>query len=393
MSASRRRLVLFLNIGHAIDHLVMLIFPTVALALTAQFGLSYGEVLALSLGGFIAFGAGALPAGWLGDRWSRHRMMVVFLVGTGLATMACALADGPVSLAVGLTVMGVFGSIYHPVGNAMLVAHGQGMGRTLGVNGLWGNMGLAAAAVLAGGLMQVWGWRAAFVVPGVVSVAAGIAYAIMVRDPGPATTAPARHVMGGRGDMVRLFVVLMASTAVGSLIFNAAVVSMPKIIQERLPQLADSAAGIGGVVSAIYALAAVAQLITGPLIDRYSLRRVLFAVAVVQPPLLLAAAYAWGWSMAAVATAALFAVFGQIPVNEAMVGRYIADSWRSRVYALRYLVSFGASAVAIPLVGTLHAGGGFTALFVTLAGAALAMVAVVLGFPAERPSVEAEAEA
>ena len=390
MSASRRRLVAFLNIGHAIDHLLMLIFPTVALSLTEVFGLGYGETLALSLGGFVAFGAGALPAGWLGDRWSRHRMMVAFFIGGGLATMACALADGPLALAAGLTVMGVFGSIYHPIGNAMLVTSGQGMGRTLGINGLWGNMGLAAAAVLAGGLMQIAGWRTAFLVPGAVAVVLGLAYAALVRDPGPASPLPARHGIAGRAGMVRLFVVLMASTAIGSLIFNAAVIAMPKIIQERLPELADSAAGIGGVVSAIYALAAVAQLITGPLIDRFSLRRVLLAVAIAQPPLLLVAGFTMGWTMAAAMTVALFAVFGQIPVNEAMVGRYVADSWRSRVYALRYFVSFGASAAAIPLVGALHAHGGFTALFQVLAGAALAMAAVVLAFPAER-AVEAEA--
>lgn len=389
MSPSRRRLVAFLNVGHALDHLVMLILPTVALALTSQFALGYGEVLALALGGFIAFGAGALPAGWLGDRWSRHAMMVVFFIGTGVATMACALADGPVALAAGLTAVGLFGSIYHPIGNAMLVTTRDGMGRTLGVNGLWGNMGLASAALLAGGLMQVWGWRAAFLVPGALTVAVGVAYAVLVRDPGPASPAPARHGIATRAHMVRVFAVLMASTAIGGLIFNAAVISMPKIVQERLPHLADSAAGIGGVVSGIYALAAVAQLVTGPLIDRFSLRRVLFAVVAAQPPLLLAAGFIMGWGMAAVVTAALFAVFGQIPVNEAMVGRYVADGWRSRVYALRYLVSFGASAVAIPLVGFLHANGGFTGLFVVLAGAALAMAAVVLGFPAERP-VEAE---
>lgn len=384
MSASRRRRVTFLNIGHALDHLAMLIFPTVALALTGEFGLGYGEVLALSLGGFVAFGAGALPSGWLGDRWSRHRMMIVFFLGTGAATMACALADGPLWLAAGLTVMGVFGSIYHPIGNAMLVTTQERMGRTLGINGLWGNMGLAAAAVMAGALMQTWGWRAAFVVPGALTLAVGVAYALMVRDPGPASAAPARHGIANRADMVRLFVVLMASTAIGSLIFNAAVIAMPKIVQERLPQLAGSAASIGGVVSAIYALAAVAQLVTGPLIDRFNLRWVLFAVVAVQPPLLLAAGAAFGWPLALLATAALFAVFGQIPVNEAMVGRYVADSWRSRVYALRYLVSFGASAAAIPLVGFLHAHGGFTALFTALAGAALAMTAVVLAFPAEQ---------
>lgn len=387
MARNRRRLVTFLNIGHAFDHLVMLIFPTVALTLTGEFNLGYGELLPLSLGGFIAFGAGALPAGWLGDRWSRHKMMIVFFLGTGVATMTCALAQGPMGLAIGLTLMGVFGSIYHPVANAMLVAEGEGMGRTLGINGLWGNLGLAAAALLSGALMQTFGWRSAFVVPGAVMAITGIAYAATVTDSGPAAPRPASHGVATRADMARLFLVLMVSTAVGGLIFNAATISMPKMLQERLPALADTATGIGGVVSAIYALAAVAQLITGPLLDRFGLRRVLITVVAVQPPLLLAAGTGMGWQLVAAAAVVLFAVFGQIPVNEAMVGRYIADSWRSRVYALRYLVSFGASATAIPLVAALHdSGQGFTALFEILAGAALVMGAVVLAFPAEHPS-------
>ena len=45
----------FLNIGHAWDHLAMLIFPTVILAMTAEFGLDYAGLLQLSIGGFIAF--------------------------------------------------------------------------------------------------------------------------------------------------------------------------------------------------------------------------------------------------------------------------------------------------------------------------------------------------
>ena len=79
---------LFLNLGHAYDHLFMLLFTTVVLGLEHEPGFedSYGGLLALSITGFIAFGAGSLPAGWLGDRWSRPGMMIVFFIGIGASS-------------------------------------------------------------------------------------------------------------------------------------------------------------------------------------------------------------------------------------------------------------------------------------------------------------------
>ena len=105
----------FLNLGHGVDHLMMLIYPTVILAMSADMVGSYGAALTLALGGFIAFGACSIPAGWLGDHWSRHGMMVVFFVGIGAAAILTVLARNPFEIAAGLTQVGVFAAIYHPV--------------------------------------------------------------------------------------------------------------------------------------------------------------------------------------------------------------------------------------------------------------------------------------
>ncbi|MBI3709508.1 MAG: MFS transporter, partial [Proteobacteria bacterium] len=152
--SSSRRVVAFINVAHVIDHMFMLIFPTAVIGMAGEFGLSYGELLALSLGGFIAFGAGSLPAGWLGDMWSRRNMMAVFFLGIGAATVLTGFAASPAMLAAGLTLIGLFAAIYHPVGTAMLVAHADKIGRTIGVNGVWGNMGVAFATLLTGALTQ-----------------------------------------------------------------------------------------------------------------------------------------------------------------------------------------------------------------------------------------------
>src|SRR5262249_30890095 len=162
-------------------HLLMLLYPTVVLTLESRFGLSYGELMWLFVPGLVLYGVAALPAGWLADRWSAERMMVLFFAGSGLAGIVTGLAPGPVGLAVGLALIGFFGSIYHPVGTAWLVRNAENRGRMLGWNGIFGSIGIGAGPLVAAGLTTLYGWRAAFIVPGLASLALGIALAVLVR--------------------------------------------------------------------------------------------------------------------------------------------------------------------------------------------------------------------
>ena len=385
----RDRLVLYLNVGHLIDHLLMLIFPTVVLTMSAEMGRPYAELLPLALGGFIAFGAGSIPAGWLADRWSRSGMMTVFFLGIGLASILTGLAGSPMAIATGLTLVGVFAAIYHPVGIAMLVSNRPNVGRALGVNGVFGNVGIAFSALLAGALADWIHWRAAFVIPGLAAMAVGVAFALQrpeglaVRS--AAATQPPRLT---RELLLRIFVVLTVATIVNGVIFNATTVSMPKVFDERLVALTHSTFGVGALVCVVYLLAAAAQLCVGWLLDRYTVKRVFVPVVALQVPLLWLAGTTDSWLMIAVATAMMFCVFGQIPINDTMIARYTAERWRARAYAVRYVVSFGGSALAVPLIAYMHAsGGGFPALFGLLAALALATFFAALAFPAEASAV------
>ena len=179
MSGNRVRL-LFLNVGHAYAHYFMLIHPTVAVALESRGQGDYGALLLPATAGFVAFAAFTLPAGWLGDRWSRHGMMAVMFLGLGVASLLTALASGLFQMAAGLFLMGSFAAIYHPVGIALVAESGKGVGQALGVNGVWGNMGVAAAPLVTGALTGMLGWQAAFLVPGALCLASGIAYLVLV---------------------------------------------------------------------------------------------------------------------------------------------------------------------------------------------------------------------
>lgn len=379
----RRWLVPFLNLGHLLDHLAMLVFPTAVLALGAEWNRPYSELLPLALGGFVAFGAFAIPAGWLADHWSRYRVLAIFFFGIGAALFLTGLSREPWHIAVGLTLVGAFAAIYHPVGIAMLVAAPEKMGRALGWNGLWGNLGLAFAALLTGALVDLAGWRAAFFVPGILCVAAGAGFLALVKDPGKVkktSKSIGLHVDGRT--MARIFAVLLVATACGGIIFNSTTVAMPKVFDERLQALTQTNFGIGALVAAVYTVAAFAQVAMGALIDRFELKRLMMGVALAQIPLLALAANLEGWAMLGAAVLMMLAVFGQIPLNDAIVGRYCADEYRARVLSVRYVVSLGVAAIAVPMIALLHrTEGGFANVFLVLATLAAAMLAATVFFP------------
>jgi MFS family permease len=388
---NRGFLVPFLNIGHFVDHLAMLVFPVVVVALAREWQQAYSELLPLALGGFIAFGAFALPAGWLADHWSRYKMMAVFFFGIGAALFLTGFAQSTWQIGAGLFVIGMFAAIYHPVGIAMLVAAPEKMGRALGWNGLWGNLGLAAAALIAGALMDLSGWRSAFFIPGAICIAAGISFLLLVPDPGPVqkrSKSIGLHV--DRATMTRIFAILLIATACGGVIFNSTTVAMPKVFDERLAGLTSSSLGIGALVALVYSLAALAQLVMGSLIDRFEMRRLMIGIALVQIPLLALAANLDGWAMLAAALAMMLAVFGQIPLNDAIVGKYVADEYRARVLSVRYVVSLGVAAVAVPMIAVLHrTQGGFGNVFLVLAALAGCMLICSLFFPSRREVTQA----
>lgn len=377
---------LFLNVGHALDHLFMLIFPTVIIAMAPEFGRSYSEMLPLSVGGFIMFGACSLPAGWLADRWSRRGMMAAFFIGIGVASVLTGLARSPLQIALGLTLIGVFAAIYHPVGIAMLVSGREKVGRVLGENGVYGNLGLAFAALIAGALAHWIHWRAAFIVPGLVSVALGIAFMLLVPDTGKAARPPRAGAAPAhaRSVLVRVFSILLVATICGGIIFNSTTIAMPKVFDERLASLVDTTLGIGLLISVVYTIAAMAQLVVGYFLDRYPVKAVFVPVVALQAPLLMLAGATQDYAMLAVALAMMFFVFGQVPINDAMVTAYSDEHWRSRALAVRYVVSFGASAMAVPLVAWMYRySSDFRYLFFVLAGMALVMFAGAIFMPTQ----------
>jgi len=384
---------LFLNVGHFFDHLIILIFSAVAaLALTREWGMGYAQLIPYATPGFVAFGLFAVPAGWLADKWSREGMMLVFFLGIGTAAVLTALADTPLQIGLGLFVIGMFGAIYHPVGLAMVVQGRTKTGMPLAVNGVFGNLGVGCAALITGFLIDQTGWRSAFVWPGAVCVAIGFAYAFFLFA-NRQLRASADKLSGGKAKsdqmlqvtrpvLIKIFAVIFFSTAVGGLVFQSTTFSLPKVFDERLGELAVTATSVGSFAFVVFALASVGQLIVGYLLDRVSLKLVFLVVAAIQAVFFTLMVGATGSVALAVSAVFMLAVFGQIPINDVLIGRITRSEWRSRVFGLRYIVTFSVSASSIPLIAWIYAFWGFDALFWVLTVAALTILIAVALLPA-----------
>jgi MFS family permease len=378
---SRRRLAIgFLNWAHALDHYVILIYPTVVIELEVVYGRSYSSLIALSTASFVAFGLFSLPAGWLADRWSRRNMMVGFYVGCGLSLIGAAVAPSFVALTLALFALGVFAAIYHPVGTAMIIENATQRGRTLAFNGVCGNLGVSLAAGVTAALTAAFTWRGAFLVPGLVCIATGAVYLWLVPDErrhasARSTSADVALSTPIAATLFGLFVVVALSAG---LVFNTISVALPKIVEERIGDNISLVA-IGGLATMVFLCGGIAQLAVGRLVE-WIAPHILFAIlAIMQFTGVVWAAYATGPSLLLALAYTMAAIYGQVTVNDLVIARYTADAWRGRVYAVRYFLTFMISGAAVSMIALLYGRGGFGLVLSATAIVAMGfLVAVIL---------------
>jgi len=90
----------------------------------------------------------------------------------------------------------------------------------------------------------------------------------------------------------------------------------------------------------------------------------------------------------AVALGFMLGAFGQIPINDFMIGKTAAGPYRARIYGVRYVVSFTVLAATLPLIGFVYHNWGFDTLFRILAAAAVVILCAVTILPRKLPTPE-----
>ena len=350
---------LYLNIGHLLDHFMMLIFAKAAFDAGREFGLSYEEIIVYGTLGVIMFGAAAPLAGWLADKYSRAILITVYPFGLGIGGMLASFSQSTEMLGISLGVLGFFAAIYHPVGIAMLTKRPGKIGLRVGVNGVWGNMGVAAAPVFTGILIAYADWRLGFLLPSIFCICFGLfqLFAFVENEEinlkniknKAASTLSSPFSEGWK---IVLFA-LSITTLSGGFIFGALTFLIPRLFEVSMVQISTDVAITGLLAGLVYAIASFSQIGTGWLVDKVPPKYVLSAMGLGQLIFIYIASQSSDYNLLFIMLAAMIFVFGQVPITDVILVKYVQDSWRGRVLSIKFMVNLSAGASVLPITSLL----------------------------------------
>lgn len=376
----------FASAAHGMNHVLLTLYFTLVLVLGQEWHLGYNTLIALWAPGAMAVGLGSPLSGWLGDRLGETRILTLCFFGLGASSILCGLAQNVWQLQITLVLLGLSGSIYHPVGIPWVVKHAHLRGRAIALTGSAGSLGVALGPIIAGAFATLWGWRVAFIAPGLVTAAMGLVLLYFYasgRIVDSKADAVEHHAPPTRADMTRAFAVLGVTMTLTLVAYSAFGTALPKLVQSGIGFSPSALFTVGLVAGLIQLVGASAQFIGGHFVDRGAAKTAyLFGFLLLAIAFPVSALFT-GWSVALAAIAVVFVFEWLAPIETMFVARYTPAARRGLIFGIRYGLSAIGTPAGVWLIATLYnPASGFFVLMAVLAVLALASLAAAIFLPA-----------
>jgi FSR family fosmidomycin resistance protein-like MFS transporter len=355
---SRTLPAFYAAIGHLIMHMFAACYFVIVLAIEDDWAFSYDELINLWIVGSLLVGLGAVPAGWISDRWSRSGMIAIMFIGLGLASLSCGFSNGKSSLFISLSLLGLFCSIYHPAGISWVVNTSQETGKALGINNIFGGVGVGLGAAMSGMI--------------IISLA-NIVSTNFSQNP-------------EKGDYLRIIAIMLISMACIGFVFQILQTSLPKVIDIRLGEsLSLGTAKIGMAVAAIYVISGLTNYLGGILADRYS-EKLIYVVGILgQGIMLLLLANLSSYILIIVSMIAVALNSGILPAENILLARFAPQKYQSVVYGVKFIVTFVMAPIAVMLISRSYEfTNEFYYLYWVCSAVMISLFFVVLALPVKR---------
>ena len=336
-------------------HMFAAFYFVIILSLEQEWNFTYNELISLWTLGALLIGLGALPAGWLSDKWSRSFMMVIMFFGMGFSSILCGLSNEKFLLFLGLSLLGLSCSIYHPVGIAWVVNSSDKKGRALGINGIFGGIGIGSGAFIAGLLIQYFDWKVAFILPGIVSIFVGIILFIFIINKHISfqnIKSENLHHSNSSNDLILIASIMLFSMFALGLTFQIMQTSIPKVFDIRIQNLSTFA--IGAIIGAIYGIAGLMTLVGGIMADKFSLKKIYVIGIAAQVPCFFCIAYFTGLPLIIVCLIAAMFNSSILPTENILLAKFTPEKHHGLIYGFKFIIAFGSAPIAVFLISKIY---------------------------------------
>ena len=336
-------------------HMFAAFYFVIVLTIEKEWNISYDQLIRLWTLGALLIGLGAIPFGWLSDRWSRSGTMTIMFIGMGLASILCGFSTSISFLFISLSLLGLFCSIYHPVGIPWVINSANKQGRALGINGIFGGVGIGSGAFVAGTLTELLNWQLAFILPGFLSIFIGfiLIYLIFIDKISYKNFFISNDKQDhSRNEMVLIaFIMLLSMFALG-LSFHNTQTALPKVFEIRIGNI--NSIQIGFMIGMIYFISGATTFVGGLMADRFNLKAIYLIGISMQFPCYLAIAYMSGYSI--VILCILAAVFNAsiLPTENLLLSKFTPQKYHGVVYGIKFILAFGSGPISVFLISEIY---------------------------------------
>jgi len=337
--------------GHLFMHMFAAFYFVIVLAIEDDWKFSYDELINLWFLGSLLVGLGAIPSGWLSDRWSRSGMIAIMFIGLGFASILCGLSSSKILLLSNLAILGLFCSIYHPAGISWVVNTSSKTGRALGFNNIFGGVGIGIGALSSGIIIDYLNWQMAFIIPGCLSLMLGTMLICHITS----KEISLKNIVAQKfsenppsGDYFKIIIIMLISITCMGFIFQILQTSLPKVIDIRLSEsLALSTTSIGIAVSSIYIVSGLMNYLGGILADKYS-EKFIYILGILGQAILLFIVASTSSSLLIIFALMTVAFNSSIlPAENLLLAKFSPEKYQSLVYGIKFIISFAIAPIAV----------------------------------------------
>ena len=381
--------VTYAALGHLLMHMFAAFYFVIVLAIEDDWKLSYDELLNLWFLGSLLVGLGALPAGWISDRWSRSGMIAIMFIGLGISSLLCGLSGNKVSLFISLSLLGLFCAIYHPAGISWVVNTSKETGKALGFNNIFGGVGIGLGAFFAGVLIEQFNWQAAFMLPGLISLVVVLSLTYHLKSGKISLKNISSEQFKDnpeKNQMLKIAIIMLLSITCLSFVYQILQTSLPKAIDIRLTDSLDlSTSDIGYIVAAIYIVSGLMNYVGGILTDKYS-EKLIYSIGIVgQGLLLLLIVSLSNYWLIAISLAIVAFNSSILPAENLLLAKFSPEKYQSLVYGIKFIVSFTVGPIALIMISRSYdLTGEFGVLYLAFGFVMIIMFLIVLTLPVKK---------